>query len=211
MPTVTVEFTPTREDYVGAMRAYTLSDRATMWFMFPFFSSIFLFGCFGLFVSLSTGISSSFVWLLLIFLAAFLPLLIYVIVPFRAGLQAQRQERMRSPTSYTFDDEKVVLKNQFVESKMDWGTLGKMVETTRFFLFVYKTNRPMLHLVPKRAFPTPAAEAEFRDLAAAHIRVRQDETRGWTVARVSLLILAILLAVFSAFAIPSIVTILLRR
>ncbi len=104
------------------------------------------------------------VFAVFITLQIFLPYLIHRRVYYR-------NPRLNGMRTVTFDDEGVKSDSETGHVERKWKTFEKFRETNNLFL-TYLT-RDVVGIVPKRAFPSQDAVAQFRDFLAS--KVRRDE------------------------------------
>lgn len=152
---ITLSFTPTKEDYTQTVRVY-LWRMGHLRLMLFAFGIIFTFGVVLLLVSDKyTALAS----LLMLQLPLFC-LYFWFLTPILLARRVQRNERLSSQIFWTVDAERMVIRNRFAESSIEWESLKEVSETANHYLLVGKT----FLFIPKRAFPSPAEEAAFRDL-----------------------------------------------
>jgi hypothetical protein len=106
----------------------------------------------------------------------FLLVVVYLLFvhPIVGSFRIDRDERLRSPIQYQFTEESVVIKNTYVESKLDWGSFRKIIETKNYFLLVHSANKNAFQILPKRAFTNSVEENAFRNLLKAKIKDLQN-------------------------------------
>jgi hypothetical protein len=123
---------------------------------------------------------------------------LYYFVPWRAARRAAREERLRAKTLYEIDDDGVLIRNDYAETKLDWGSFREFVITEDYYLLVYTLNRSMVQFIPRRAFASEHDEEAFRAILEASLPEVQSKTIGRARLAVSLLIVAVV--VFFALA-----------
>jgi hypothetical protein len=97
-----------------------------------------------------------------------------VISPYMTAHKMEKDERLSSPVQYEANDEQIMFKNKFSETKLDWGSFCRVIETKDLFLLVYTSNKNCSQMIPKRAFASNDDEQAFRDLVAAKIPAKQN-------------------------------------
>ncbi|CAG1003689.1 hypothetical protein ANAEL_03173 [Anaerolineales bacterium] len=161
-------FTPTKNDYIKSFRAYYLSN----WQFWVFLVLVtILLGIVAISALLSGelrdgyNLALSFIIPLIVFiiLGSFL-LSTLIINPLKIANKVEKDERLRSPIQYEVSTEQILFKNQFTETKTDWGSFQKFIETEDVFLLVYSVNKAMFQFVPKRAFASSDDEQAFKQL-----------------------------------------------
>jgi hypothetical protein len=108
-----------------------------------------------------------------VFLAFYLTFAL-VIRPLTVANKVEKDERLSSPVHYEVSDEQIVFRNQFAETRLDWGSFQKVVESQGHFLLLYTVNKNAFQIIPKRAFGSPEDEQAFRDLLKAKIPDHQE-------------------------------------
>ena len=160
-------FTPTRSDYLKAYWAYYLSN----WQIWSVLILLVVPQGICIFSAILNGnYGSSSGWVFPFFLFLFLALFIVftlVINPLRLANRVKKDPRLSSPVQYEVSEEQIIIKNQFSETKTDWGTFQRFVESKDVFLLIYTVNKNMFQLVPKRAFASSEEVDAFRKLLVA--------------------------------------------
>jgi hypothetical protein len=107
--------------------------------------------------------------------AVFLLVVVYLMFfhPIVSSLRIDRNERLRSPVQFQVTEESITIKDSFVESKVDWGSFRKVIETRNYFLLVLTVNKNAFQILPKRAFSSAPDENTFRELLHAKIPTHQ--------------------------------------
>jgi hypothetical protein len=161
-------FTPTKSDYIKSFRAYYLSN----WQIWAFLVLITIpFGICAFSTLLSGKVRDGFSFTLsfIIPLIAFMLLGSFllstlVINPLKIANKVDKDERLHSPIQYAVNAEQILFKNQFTETKTDWGSFQKFIENKDVFLLIYSVNKGMFQIIPKRAFASIDDEQAFRNL-----------------------------------------------
>jgi len=96
-----------------------------------------------------------------IVLQIFLPFIIHRRVYFQ-------NPRLFGMRTVTFDDEGLKSDSDIAHVEIKWSNFEKFKETNN--LFVTYQTRDVVGIVPKRAFPSQEAVAQFRNLLASKIR-----------------------------------------
>ena len=164
-------FTPTKEDFLKSYRGYQLRHNY-IWLILG--GSTLLEIC--LFLSILGGNlgQNALMWGLLIPLPAIFFLFLVWIPSTLVHQIEQNKERILSEIEWRLDDSQILIKNKFGESRFDWGTFQKVIETKDFFYLIYSitkgTNATMYQFIPKRVFLSINDEAAFREIITRKIR-----------------------------------------
>ena len=171
---LTFTYVPTREDYLKSFRTIYLRS-------WPIWSVVIILiitqvVCIGSAlirdeISFESGVLLPFA--IFVFLAFYL-IFALVIHPLRLANKVEKDERLSSPVHYEVSDEQIIFGNQFAETKLDWGSFQKVVESRDHFLLLYTVNKNAFQIIPKRAFAAPEDEQAFRDLLKAKIPDHQE-------------------------------------
>jgi hypothetical protein len=175
MEPVTFIFTPTKEDYIRAIRAYYLHQ----WYIRVFWAISILQAGYWIvrllsrvYIAMSDPVQLSSISIrapvLGLALLTNIPILIFVIPRIQAG-QMSKHERTLGEQKWMMDDERIYVQSWLSESKVDWGTFRRMIDTKLYYLTLYTVNRNLFHIIPKRAFESPEHEAAFRALVERHL------------------------------------------
>ncbi len=165
---VNLRFTPTKEDYVQSMRAYVWRSRRyrrvfflqVLLFLFIIFAFILL----NLYLILDIYLYVVFAVLIIQF--PLFAIFLLGVIPLLAGRQFRKNERMRFETFWELNDDKVIIKNKFVETKADWGSFKAVLEITNHYLFMTTS----FTFLPKRSFESPEQEIIFRNLVSRNVK-----------------------------------------
>ena len=167
--TVNLRFIPTEKDYVQSTRAYLWRNRRFRRIFFVqallFLFIVFVFILLNLFSPL--GGSLYIVVAITIIQFPLFAFFFFGVAPLLAGRRFRKNERMRSETFWELNDDKVVIKNKFVETRSDWGSCKAVLETTNHYLFM---TEPFTFL-PKRSFESPEQEITFRNLVSRNVKI----------------------------------------
>ena len=196
MNTISFHFTPNKDDYIKAFRAYYF-DNPYIWPVIAFLAILLPCAVVSMFMG-DTVEGAYFKWLPIsafVFIAVWL-LLTLVIFPNNVGTNVEKNERLSSPVEYEVNDDQILIKTHFAESKMDWGTFARVIESKEHFLLVQSASKNMFHIIPKRAFSSPEDEKAFRDLLASKIPQAGKSLFNFTKNRRTILIGALIFIVF---------------
>jgi hypothetical protein len=202
MNTITFHYTPGAGDYVRGMWAQ-LMRRPSMilWLAISAPMSLcllcFLLGYipFALLRSGSTFTLSYALPLVVALIPLAMPWLIYfVVMPLNLRSRVKSNERLRCETFCQVDEQGLVIRNRFAETKMDWGTFAIFFETKGLILLPHSVNERMYQIIPKRGFESPSAEAAFRELLQRKVR-SSEIARGATLAKWIVRLILILLVI----------------
>ena len=133
--------------------------------------------------------SSSF--LFLVFGFTFIGFALFI-NPLRVANRVKKDERMRSPIQCTMDEEYIAFKNQFVETKLDWGSFSKVIESKELFLLIHSASKNSFQIIPKRAFTSPEDEKVFREILDAKLPRQQKQRLSIKNPNVIAIIVAVL-------------------
>ena len=121
----------------------------------------------------------------------------------------EMDERLGSPVQGQADEEQISFKTQFLETKLDWGSYHKVLESKDQFLLIHSANKNMFQIIPKRAFASVDDERAFRDLLKVKIPEKQRgsfEVKNSTVIIIIFISLAFCLSICSV----AVLTLLIR-
>jgi len=109
------------------------------------------------------------IWLPIVFFVfvAFAFTFALVVNPILTGNKVEKNERLSSPVNYEINDEQILIKNKFIESKLDWDSFQRAIESKDHFLLVLAVNKNMFEIIPKRAFASSDDEQTFKKLLIA--------------------------------------------
>jgi hypothetical protein len=161
-------FTPTKNDYIKAFQAYYLSNWLT-WASLVLVTIIIGVVAFSTLISgkISDGYTFALSFMLPLIMFMFLGSILLsalVINPLKIANKVEKDERLRSPIQYEVSTEQILFKNQYTETKTDWGSFQKYIETENVFLLIYSAHKGMFQLIPKRAFASSEDEQAFKQL-----------------------------------------------
>jgi hypothetical protein len=163
---VTVEFDHRLEEHLRARRVYyqarsrfARADKVV---------AIFL----GLFGVASVVLAGVVWWTVIWFVVAPLEWFhLLSLEPLVVRYMFKRSAKFHERTMLAFSEDNVRYKTPSIDSTIDWSLFTGLIEDGELFLLPYQAPRTYA-LVPKRAFASEAAQAEFREL------VRQKVTRA---------------------------------
>jgi hypothetical protein len=168
-PVVEIQFTLASGDYVRAMRAFLLRD-ARVWIAMGMVVVIFAGGIANLVAVGELNLMGFFLLLFPLVLTAYL----WWGWPASIGRRAQRDRRLRSPTTCQVKDEQFMTQNMLGESCLEWEAFHRIIETRSYYLFVFALNRRTFVLVPRRAFASAEQEATFQEIVKRHLGGRRE-------------------------------------
>jgi hypothetical protein len=118
--------------------------------------------------------------ILVVYLSFFLLILVntYRLSPRTTANQASRNEQILSPVTYEVDDQQLIIRNQFSETKNDWGTYRKTIETEEHFLLIYAVNPRCFQIIPKRAFASIEDQQTFRKMLNVKAPITPENISG---------------------------------
>jgi hypothetical protein len=156
-------YTPIKKDYIKSFQTISLR----YWYQWAIMLVLTIPPTICIFSAISRGefgndFSSIFPGLF--FLILFFYIVFSFINPYLQANRIGKNERLISPVNYEAYEDHILIRNKFGESKMDWGTFQKYIDTKDLFLLIYSTNKNMFQLIPKRAFSSEEDEESFRKL-----------------------------------------------
>jgi hypothetical protein len=164
MDKIQLEFQPTYEDYLTVSRAATYNRPTRI-----------LIIAMGL-ISLATIAALLLGWLapdnsrLLFFL---LPpgmfLFFLIITPINLRRKAHQTAQDSTPVAWTVTTQTITIHEEDERIQQNWDLFADLQELPEHYLLFYQTNRSAYLFLPKRAFKTPAAEAQFREWAGNNL------------------------------------------
>ncbi|MEZ4364146.1 MAG: YcxB family protein [Kofleriaceae bacterium] len=83
--------------------------------------------------------------------------------PLAVRYMFKRTAKFHERTTLSFSEEHVTYKTPSIDSTIDWRLFTGLLEDAELFLLPYEAPRTYA-IVPKRAFPSEEARAEFREL-----------------------------------------------
>jgi YcxB-like protein len=166
--TVNLRFIPTQEDYVQSTRSYLWHNRR---FRRIFFIQALLFLCMiGVFILLNlyppSELSLYIVLAVIIIQFPLFAIFFFWALPLLTGRRFRKNERMHSETFWELNDDRVIIKNKFVETKTDWGSFKAVIEIKNHYLFMATA----FIFLPKRVFESPEQETAFRNLVSRNVK-----------------------------------------
>jgi len=161
------EFTPTPEDYQKVIRIYYLSD-IRLWIILGLFGLPQLC-CSGYIISQNGFANGFFPFLLILLFPAFI-LYLLVWMPWSFAQRVKKNERLRAKTTWMVSGEQIIVKNEYSESKMDWETYQRVIESRGYFLLFNQANKNLFQMLPKRAFVTVEQELTFQKMLESKVK-----------------------------------------
>ncbi|MEM4204670.1 MAG: YcxB family protein [Candidatus Methanomethylicaceae archaeon] len=161
---ISFKFLPSKTDYLKSFWAFYLRQWK-QWAALLFLS--LLLTASGLFASIRRDMEIGYFAPLLAFFSLvimFILISVLLVNPYRAARMAEHNEQLRSMVEVEASEDRIVLKNQFAETKLDWGNFQEVIETPEHFLLIYSMNKNMFHIIPKRAFKSSSDELDFQKL-----------------------------------------------
>jgi hypothetical protein len=166
---ITFSFTPTKDDYIKSFRTFYRANWQT-WIRIPLILTLIallsfvatMFGKGSLDDKL-TNPGGLLAFGLLIGIGIFL-YTIFMGNPLKVWKQVEANERLHCHVEYEVNDEQILIRTKFAETKMDWGTFTAFIETPDVFLLIYSTNKNMFQIIPQRAFVSVNDIEAFKQL-----------------------------------------------
>jgi hypothetical protein len=186
-------FTPTKSDYIKSFRAFYLSNWKILAFLI-FVSVPQVICIFSALIRGEFGYGFGFaIPITILLFLCFLAIYALLINPLMIANKIEKDERLHSSVQYEVTDEQLLFRNQFAETKLDWGSFQKFIETKDLFLIVYTVNKNMFQIIPKRAFTSSEDEQSFRNLLNQKIPKEQIKTFDFSKLPVITIILIAIL------------------
>lgn len=85
------------------------------------------------------------------------------IEPLMVRYMFKRSAKFHERTTLSFSEEGIHYKTPSIDSTIDWSLFTGLIEDEELFLLLYKAPRTYT-IIPKRAFGSEEAKAEFREL-----------------------------------------------
>jgi hypothetical protein len=155
---ITFSFTPEKSDYTRTMRSFMLNN-IQMLYVIGICIVLFIIGIFALFVPAHINRWAA-------ILIVFLPWMLYSIFisPVHTWNKVTRDERLSAETEWQVDEQRIITKNKFAETSVEWSTYSQVYETKEHYLLIFSANKNMFQFIPMRAFTSPEQVVEFRKL-----------------------------------------------
>jgi hypothetical protein len=80
--------------------------------------------------------------------------------------------RLRCETFGLADEQGLILRHRYGETRMDWDAFATFFETSKLFLLPHAVNGLLYQVIPKRGFESAQAEAAFRELLLRKVHAR---------------------------------------
>ncbi len=164
--TLTFQFTPAPKDYVRASRTVLLKSPGMR-------VNLVGMGLFELCLICAT-FNNDFVarvpfsWAFTLIIPGII-LLLFVVIPFTAGQNVRKNDRLLVEVTWELSDDAVVLKNRYLETKYDWGSFISLTENKDYFFLRQTATKQFYTFIPKRAFVSSEQQSEFRELVSRHM------------------------------------------
>ncbi len=160
------QFTPTIQDYVRSYQSYQLRRKILL----VMFAGLALFEVCLFFALIGGPFSHHLVlWAVLIPIPLFF-LFFFAAIPLLFIRQIQKtKERFLSRIIWQLDDRQIQIKNDYSETRVDWGTFQELTETKDYYYLIYTANRTLYQFIPKRALASPNMDAAFREIISRNI------------------------------------------
>ncbi len=164
-PTLTLRYTPQKNDYAQVLRIYFLQQTGSR------IALGFLVVAFGV-VLYSVATSGrpltifDLVWLLLppVFVGYIL-----FIQPRNMANQAMANEQLAAETTWEMGDEGIDISTSFGSAHTAWDDFSRMYEHKEYILLVLKGKKRAFRFIPRRAFASPQDQDRFFELVQAHL------------------------------------------
>ena len=98
---------------------------------------------------------------------AYLPIFLFIILPFRSRKIYLQQKLMQLPCDFSFDESSMQAKSGVGTSSICWDMLHKWKENKDLIL-VYQSDA-IFHMFPKRCFASESDINEFRSILIKHL------------------------------------------
>jgi len=155
---LTVEFDHRLEEHLRAARLYY---RARSWFARGDKYVAGIMAVMGVAMVVAVGLQWwAVIWLVIAPLEWFNLL---SIEPLTVRYVFKRSPKFHEHTTLSFSEAHIHYKTPSIDSTIDWGLFSGLIEDDELFLLPYKSPRAYA-IIPKRAFASEWARAEFREL-----------------------------------------------
>ena len=184
MSEVTLEFTPTPEDYKKSTQALS-SKNFWLWFLSGWLGIPLIILVIISWVTLGIAVTYFKGSVFAIALGFVLTMYPYS-MPANAMRQAMRDKKLCLPVKYIFSDDEVFVKSDSYELKYKWTNLQQVAESNSFYHLIH--NDAQVQFLAKRAFKNGEMEGKFRNMVISHfsnIEVLEKGIVGWKLAFVS--------------------------
>lgn len=184
MSGITLEFTPTPQDYKKSTQALS-SKNFWLWFLSGWLGIPIIILTIISWITLSIAVTNFKASVFVIALGFVLTMYPHS-APASAMRQALRDKKMCAPVKYIFDHDEILVKSNEYEIKYRWASLQGVAESNLFYHLIH--NDGQSQFVPKRAFKNSEVEDKFRNMAIAQfskIEVLEKGLVGWKLAFVS--------------------------
>jgi hypothetical protein len=156
---VTAEFDHRLEEHLRAARVYY---RARSWFARGDKVVASVMAVMGVALVAAVGLQWwAVIWLVVAPLEWFH---LITIEPLTVRYVFKRSARFHEHTTLAFSEAHIHYKTPSIDSTLDWALFSGLIEDDELFLLPYKAPRAYA-IIPKRAFDSEWARAEFRELA----------------------------------------------
>lgn len=173
---LTLTFTPTPTDYTRAYRAFQLRQRRIQLFIGGF-AAVLLIGL-ALLALPRLGFTPFGLPTLLFGLFGLLYLLYWN--PRTIGQQMRRKPRLAEKNTWDISPTSIHMHSQHLDARVLWATYEELLVTRDYYLLVYRENRRMFQILPRRAFTDPEHEADFLKLAAKRLKFSGKASLPWS-------------------------------
>jgi len=167
MAVAQVVFRATDKDWEREMRAYRLGSQqrtnTVMVALLPFA----LLAAWAVGGAPRTG--DPIIWLSPLFLFSAIFANNYFTGPRRTARRRSRDERQRAEILFEIGDQGVRVKDDFVDTTLQWRNFSGVLVTEEFIFLVLAGNADHYHFIPRRVFASEEEDRTFRETLAAHL------------------------------------------
>lgn len=156
-----IEFTPTPEDYKKIIRIYYLSN-SRLWIILGVFGLPQL--CCSVYVISQNVLQNNILPILILLLFPAFLIYLLVLLPASFAQRVRNDARLKSKTTWIVSEQQIIIKNEFSESKLDWETFQRVIESRAYYLLFYQGKKLLFQMLPKRAFFSVDQELTFQKL-----------------------------------------------
>jgi hypothetical protein len=98
----------------------------------------------------------------------FITVLFFLINPVLSAQKIMKNEIAKCETSWELSDNEVLIRNKYSQTRFDWDSFDTVLDTKDHFLFIFTTNQPLIHILPKQAFESPDQLNEIKRMLKKH-------------------------------------------
>jgi len=166
--TLTLTFTPQREDYVKCIRAYQLRDRRIAIAFGLLALEVICFS--GLYIAGILGDNP--VILLAVAPLPLAGLYLFAVMPWLVGRRIAASMKQMTEVVWRVSDEGLSIRSASGKRTLPWTEFRALLPTREHLLLFYRDSPKTFQFVPRRAFTSPDQELSFYEMARQGITGR---------------------------------------